>query len=421
MKDTDEKKPAGDSAGNRMADSPDGFFQEVKRMKMIGKACAVLTVCAVLLISVFSCASAETPGFGYVNAKDVAVRRGIGGKVIVRLPEDTCVWIRNARKDRSGVLWYEINAGLHVDYTNVDYTGWMKAEFIDAGDALWHDVESFSAAGCGVIALRKDGTVVAAGGWNSDSGSGSLRQWSGRLQGIAQVSVCDLGMEYCAVGQDGAWYTTGPGGSENSRNRIRLAGGRWWPFALTAENRLLMGQGSLRWILPEQVGAEELSHVTEIHDSFCRVLLLTDEGKLLVGSHLEDAANAPEPDWENWTDLAAVEASAALFEGGRGQYYSVYAGIRKDGTVLAAPEVLQRMIGDWRDMRKIVAAGTWVMGLKQDGTIVTAGNAAYPEVSGWTGITDIGAGTDYCVGLKQDGTLVFAGDHVFMGEGHSRK
>lgn len=389
------------------------------------KGLAIILCCLIVWAAAFSAVSAETLGFGYVNAKDVAIRRGIGGKTIGRLPRDTCVWIKDAKTDGSGVLWYEVNAGVNQNYTNLDYTGWMKAEFIDAGETLWHDVESVAAAGNSIIVLRKDGTAQSAGGSIISSATGkrvSLRRWADGLHDLHQVGVCDMGLVNYAVGKDGTWHATAAP-LENDHKNIRLAGGKYWLFSLTTDNRLLTGNCEYNWVWPQQVSAEQLSHVTAIRNSFCRVLFLTDEGNLLVGchTHMEDPHGTSEPDWENWTDLISMEAAAANFTEPNAQYYSVYAGIRKDGSVLAAPDELKELIGDWQGMKKIVVAGTWVIGLKQDGTVLAAGNAGLPDVAGWTGITDIDAGNDYCVGLRSDGTLVFAGEHIFMGEGHNRK
>ena len=80
-----------------------------------------LAVCLllVLMMSLTLCAAAaETLGWGFVNASDVALRREAGGQVIARLPEDTCVWIVSSTADSSGILWHEIRAGLHVDHAN---------------------------------------------------------------------------------------------------------------------------------------------------------------------------------------------------------------------------------------------------------------------------------------------------------------
>lgn len=104
-------------------------------------------LCVLVLLSILACAmppacaeTEEVPvGFGFVNAKDVALRRETGGKLIARLPKDACVWV----KDAKGVRWLRLNAGLN-EGVNVDYEGWIKAEFIDTADEVWHDVVDVS-------------------------------------------------------------------------------------------------------------------------------------------------------------------------------------------------------------------------------------------------------------------------------------
>ena len=110
------------------------------------------------------CAETEeaSVGFGFVNAKDVALRREAGGKIIARLPKDACVWVKDSKTDAKGVRWLRLNAALN-EGANVDYTGWMKAEFVDTADEVWHDVVDVSCGSWGMIALKKDGTAETAG------------------------------------------------------------------------------------------------------------------------------------------------------------------------------------------------------------------------------------------------------------------
>ena len=96
----------------------------------------------VLMCLGFAAACAEPMGFGFVNAKDVALRRGIGGKkVLARLPKNTCVWIHGSETDQKGTEWFHVNAGMKIKGGSYDYTGWMKAEFIDAGEKVWNNHE----------------------------------------------------------------------------------------------------------------------------------------------------------------------------------------------------------------------------------------------------------------------------------------
>ena len=389
------------------------------------KKTAALLLCIVMLCAALSAAAAETLGFGFVNSKAVALRRGIGGKTIVRLPQDTCVWIRDSRTDSKGTLWYEINAGLHVDYSNVDYTGWMKAEFIDAGDAVWHGAGSVSASATGMMVLNKDGTVTAAGtGIHSadDGGWTDFRNWMKSLHDIRQAGFCTLGLEYYAVDKDGVYHSDSGLSGIFGRYRLRLVGGDDWIYGISTDGRLLRGEEEVHcgWTWPREPGPEDLLHVADIQDNSCRCILLMDDGTVFVQT---DDSGDTEANWAEWTDLASVEASICLLAPNTNQYRTAYAAVRKDGTVLAAPEEVSRAVGNWTGMKKIAIGDRWVLGLKQDGTVLTAGlaGAAPPDLSGWTDIVDIGTGYEYCVGVRADGSVVFAGNYVFMREGHSRK
>ena len=385
----------------------------------------ILLLCVFLLTAALSAASSETLGFGFVNNTDVALRRGIGGKTIVRLPKDTCVWIKDSAKDNKGVLWYEINAGIHTDDTaNVDYSGWMKAEFIDAGEAVWNGVQSVKASYSGMIVLRKDGTVISAGRQMppaDGSDRTNMRVWNQSLRDIQQVGISEGGLVYYALDINGTYHDFAFSSGMIGKNRLRLVGGKTWVYGITTDNRLLTGDSevSCKWVYPHKPGAEDISHVVSIEANPCRILLLTDDGKVFAA---EDESRDTEPDWADWTDVVSLEASSAIFSGSS-EYHTAYAAVRRDGTVLAAPDELAALTGGWTDMAKVVIGGHWVLGLKQDGTVLAAGLAGKkpPDLSGWKDITDIGTGLDYCVGVRKDGTLIFAGDYIFMGEGHSRK
>ena len=390
------------------------------------KGAAVLAlVCLLALSAVFSAASAETLGFGFVNNTDVALRRGIGGKAIVRLPRDTCVWIKDAKTDGSGVLWYEVNAGLHIDYSNADYTGWMKAEFIDAGDAVWSGAQSLSVSGTGMIVLKKDGTVAAAGTGihtRDDGGWTEFRNWVNGLSGIRQAGFCTLGLEYYALDGDGVYQSNSTPYGILGKYRLRLVGGDDWVYGISTDGRLLRGEEEVDcgWTYPRKPGPEDLARVTDIQDNGCRCIFLMDDGTLFVQ---EDESGDTEADWASWTDIASLDASACMFTPGARKYRAAYAAVRKDGTVLAAPEELAEVIGNWTGMKKVAVGDRWVLGLKEDGTVLSAGLAGEtpPDLSGWTEIVDLGTGYDYCAGVRADGSVVFYGDYIFMKEGHNRK
>ena len=374
----------------------------------------VLMILLVFILAIASSSLAEPLGFGFVNARDVALRRIMGGIIVDRLPKDTCVWIQDVRTDRTGKKWYEINAKARVneDGTEKEHTGWMRAEFIDAGDSLWHDVESVAASDEGLLALRTDGTVEQAGR-PGDNGEQDLRRWAKTIDNIQQVGICGDGQICYAVGRDGTCYDSADNG-ENHTDRVYAAGGKQRIWEITTDYQLKTGENTLSWVYPQSVGPEQLSHVTAVADNASRMLLLTDDGKVYAARWQQDGEEEPEPDWEKWTDVISLEAASCRFEED-GKLRSACAAVRKDGTVLAAPMELSDLIGSWTDMAKIIIGERWVLGLKRDGTVLSAGmaGATPPDVSGWSDIMDLGTGRDYCVGVKSSGSLVFAGNYVF--------
>lgn len=360
----------------------------------------------ILLVPAFSSCSAETLGFGIVNNTDVALRKTPGGQKLIRLPKDTCVWIKDTKTDGKGSLWYKVNLGYYDEGSYRGRSGWMKAEFVDAGDALWHGVDSVKAGQNGMMALRKDGTVECV----CDMDNQQLRSWAAGLRDIRQVSLTWLGWGYYALSGDGTFSDS----DGNTQRDIRLSCEYGYPCLITKDNRLLTGGiTGLSWIWPQAVSAEQLSHITSMMNTDYRLLLLTDDGRVYAASITDDVL-VPEPEWEKWTDVISIDSGISTFTGGRPYQYT-FAAVRKDGTVLASPDRLSDMLSSWQEIRKISMGYQWILGLKDDGTVVVLapGGTKTPDVSGWTGITDIGNGGDYIVGVKSDGTLIFAGEHIF--------
>ena len=367
----------------------------------------ITCILLILLLPVFASASAETLGFGLVNNTNVALRKAPGGQKLIRLPKDTCVWIRDKQTDSKGDLWYEVNLGYSDGETYRGRSGWMKAEFIDAGNTLWHDVSSVKAGEYGMMALRKDGTVECL--CNSDNQE--LRSWAVGLQDIRQVGLTWLGWGFYALSGTGAFS----GSNGNTEKDIRLMNEFGYPYLLTKDNRLLTGgASSVSWVWPQDVSPEQLSHITAMTNTEYRLLFLTDDGRVYAAYSSADHVAYPEPAWENWTDVISIDAGITTLAGGSPYQYA-FTAVRKDGTVLSAPDPLADMLSSWQDIRKISIGSQWILALKNDGTVIilAPGGAKTPDVSGWTGITDIANGGDYIVGVKADGTLVFAGEHNF--------
>lgn len=325
-----------------------------------------------LLMLVMACgtccaAAAETLGWGFVNNTDVALRRGIGGKIVTRLPKDTCVWISDTQTDSKGVLWYEISTGLHVEHANYDYFGWMKAEFIDAGDDVWYGVESLGAFKNGLIVLRSDGSTETAGRpIVSMDGSAwvSTKGWADPFGRVIAVGAPWAGNEYYIVTEQSEFVS--------SVNGRRIANG--------LDEMARRGNNSL----------------------------------IPYGAEL--------PAWKDDPELI-VFRSGFLYDDRGYLIEQCSIGIHSDGSLRIEPASVAHYFDGWSDIADVRFSARYILGLKKDGTVVlspTAQNVPI-DVSHWQGITAIGAGDDWCVGLKADGTLVFEGDHLFMNEGHIRK
>ena len=388
------------------------FDSKKKKRLMLG-----LIIFLVWLVVAAACA--EPIGFGFVNAKDVALRRGIGGKkVLARLPKDTCVWIHGSETDQKGTEWFHINAGLKIKGGSYNYTGWMKAEFIDAGEKVWNHIVSVSSNNWGMIALRSDGTAETAARpmmvapvvnqWSTGRG------WTDRFKSrIVQVEALYNG--FAVLTEEGDCYEnyqTSPIG----RN-IRLIGEDSSNYALSKENVFLYSS-DLKWVVPsKEPGTEKLRDVRKLMNESGGIFMLTDQGDTLVA--LEYEPGLPMPDWKDWTALRTL--SVMPYSPGEGFAYETWmgAGIREDGSILSWPDFVTTAVSGWEDMKDIKLAQTYILGLKNDGTAMTAGlkGGSAPDVSHWTDVIGIETDDTYCVGICQDGTLVFAGEHVFMGDG----
>ena len=379
--------------------------------------CRTLLLCLVFLMAFSSCAFAEPLGFGMINAHDVAIRRDAGGQKITRLQKGASVWIMGSKTDGKGALWYHVRAQENADDGITNRMGWVKAEFVDAGSSLWHDITTVRSAIFGMIALKTDSTVLCAG----ENMIVSPQNRYAALRDIRQIGICSAGWGFYAVDGDGRLYLNGS--EQKTKSRIRLTG-RGDLVSITADNRLQVnyeGDTRIEWVYPPDGGDVQLSRVTAMTDSVSRNLFLTEDGKVYCAKTDDTPLDYPEPDWETWTDVAGIEASICSYGtyelNGHTlrKYVPAFAAVREDGTVLAAPSELASLTADWRDIRKVSIGTDWILGLKRDGTVLAAGieGRTPPDVSGWTDVSDISNGYTYCVGVKNDGTLLFAGEFQF--------
>lgn len=386
-----------------------------------------------LLLLTSGAALADPLGFGFVNASDVALRREPGGKVILRVPQDACIWISDSQMDSKGKLWYRINTGLHIDHANYDCYGWMMADFIDSGEKLWHDVTAVSCSpfSNGMMALFWDGTAVTA---SRPIVSADGTEWTNarrmteQFEPVRQVLV-GTGLNFYALDAQGRIYCRWQPDERSASLRFRRIGGTTGNLVGITQEQThalpeIYGMWTVDWYIPAQAPSREsLSRVTDICCGYDWQLFLTDTGELLAAVKGEEYRPGDHPDWAQWQGLKSIDFG--IYCAGDRQTVEgyVYAAVKNDGTALIHPTELQAMAQDWRDLKDIQVGTGFLLALKNDGTVMalsTNGHPA-PDVTGWRDIEAIEASTTYCVGLKKDGTLAFAGDVTFMGEGHTRK
>lgn len=383
------------------------------KMQKNGLVFRVALLCMVLLWACAMCRAEEGPvGFGFAR-ENGALHDAIGGAVQAHLPKDCAVWIEKSAPDAKGEIWYAVNTGMQREGKYRAYEGWMKAEDVEAGAAVWQDVAEVCAYDKGMIARKKDGKVIAAGRpLLNPEGSAwvSPRTWAAAFSNIRQACILWNG-QYALLDEEGNCFPSE--GHENPFGgaKVRLMEGKSdGMFGLSMENELISLAG---WPVETQpFPPETLEKVVNMQGNDEEILLLTEEGELLIYPYSENFLGTPPPDWGEWTELADVD-TAWIFSGDYPTWMPcvAYAGVRQDGTVLAFPEKLSDAVSQWQGMKEVEIGNHWLVGLKADGTAVSVGleDFAPPDVSAFSEVERIEAGFDFCVGIRKDGTLVFAG------------
>ena len=386
----------------------------------------LLLLCACALCSAGS-ADAET-GFGIVNADQVAMRKEPNGQKLYRFDRGTPVWISGSKTDSKGDLWYQITAQYNYRYKR---TGWMKAEFIDAGAQLWRDIKKVAANQNGMIALRKDGSVVPLSFIGKIDKEDYSDQWTVDLPPCRDVfafvgSTHVLTRQNELIGINGTLMQSGirlsnPTGTIS----IETDPSRFVPsMANTGDNSFP------EWLPPfENPSADEISAVVGIEDNSRCLMLLKNTGEVICGTwnndNLLSADNGyktiPVPDFRTVPPLKALISRdyydpALNLPAQYNNMVQIYAGITEDGKVWVYPEEKQPYVDSWSEITQLGEANGVLYGVRKDGTVVAASlyGKAPLQVSQWTDIVDLCCnGETFIVGIKNDGTLVFAGEPPF--------
>jgi Alpha-tubulin suppressor and related RCC1 domain-containing proteins len=250
---------------------------------------------------------------------------------------------------------------------------------------------TIAASSTHTVALKNDGTVVAAG--SNSSGQCDVGSW----KDIVAVAV---GAGYTlALKSDGTIISTGDNRDGQCNvtdwtDVIVISSGGYHTIALRADGRLYaVGRN-----YSEQCYIGIWESVAQVSAGGGHSVGLTPTGTVVaVGD------DGKRQLWTSqWQDIISVSAGAA---------HTI--GLQKDGKVVATGDNSQEQcnVSRWDDIIAISAAENHTIGLKADGTVVAIGNNRYGQcdVSEWRNIVAISAGNQITVGLRADGTMVATG------------
>ena len=208
------------------------------------------------------------------------------------------------------------------------------------------------------VAIRQDGTVVAAG--DNSSNQCEVSDWR-NVVAVETGDACTFG-----IGKNGYAIAVG-------------------------DNKY--GQFDERWEYLKDISANS-NHVVGLRENGTVVALGENE--------------YGECDTNEWKDIIAISA---------GWKHTV--GLRADGTVVAvgANNKGQCDVNDWFNIVAISAGSLHTVGLTADGHVLATGNNVEREcnVQDWSDIIAIDAGNTHTVGIRADGTAVAVGTNI-MGE-----
>ena len=259
----------------------------------------------------------------------------------------------------------EVEVDITTDTNDIDTTDSDENNTTESSEAMFADCTTIASGWNHTVGLKKDGTVVAAGG--DDYGQCDVEEW----KDIIAISV-------------GYFHTVG-----------------------LKKDGTVVAVGSNNY---GQCDVEDWKDIVAISAGYDHTVGLKKDGTVVTAGVNADG----ECDVEDWKDIVAISA---------GNIHTV--GLKKDGTVVATAysgdylDYGQSDVSDWEDIVAISTGPYYTVGLKSDGTVVATGANYYGEcdVSEWEDIVAISAGADHTIGLKKDGTVVAVGDN-YAGQCH---
>ena len=261
--------------------------------------------------------------------------------------------------------------------------------------ALWDKLaqrDTISAGGRHTVALKADGSVLAAG--ENKDGQCDVGEWQ-------DVTAVNAGLNHTVcLKADSTVLATGSNISgqcnvERWQRIVSISAGYYHTVGLKADGSLVATGVNTSG----QCLTSDLRNIAAVSAGGYHTLALKSDGTVAaVGSDKQGQCQV-----NDWKDIIAIAA---------GGVHSV--GLRADGTVVAAGSNTdgQCDVGDWSNIVAIAAGGFHTVGLKADGTVVAAGSnkQGQCDIANWQDIAAISASETHTIALKTDGTMLAAGN-----------
>ncbi|HHT65354.1 MAG: hypothetical protein ACOX25_02000 [Caldicoprobacterales bacterium] len=248
-----------------------------------------------------------------------------------------------------------------------------------------------------VVALRRDGTVVAAG--NNEKGQCNVQDWKDIIAVVA-------GFEYTVgLRSDGTVVATGFNNNgqcdvQDWADIVTVYAGNTSTdtIGVKADGTIVaVGVGGLEGKNYHQQIPGKADSMVKMCPGWRGILVLMEDG---------DVKFIPSP-----SDMEGVNRWMCIKDVSIGTGHAV--GLMIDGTVVTAGRNTsgQNDVDGWANIIALAASNSNTAGMKKDGTVMVAGSdkKGQKDAEKWKDIVAVSVGPGYVVGLRVDGTVVAAG------------
>lgn len=272
----------------------------------------------------------------------------------------------------------------------------------DAAAALWDfeavaglNLQVIAAGRNHVVALRRDGTVAAAG--NNDKGQCNVQDWT-------DIIAVAAGFEYTVgLRSDGTVAATGFNNNgqcnvQGWTDIVEICAGNTatYTIGVKADGTIVAAGG------PE--GEDYHRQIPGIADDMVKIC--PGWKGILVVMEDGDVELIPSSD-----DMKGIKRWMCIKDAAVGTGHAV--GLMVDGTVVTAGRGTsgQNDVDGWSNIIALAASNSNTAGLKEDGTVLVAGDdrKGQKEAEKWQDIVSVSIGPGFIIGLRMDGTVLAAG------------